>query len=138
MSKFISLVLLCVVSVASHAQPPIGLQMGSFGKQLRADLPGTLKKMKDLGITEVEGGGTFGMAPDAYKKLLQEHGIKVVAIGANFDSLQRNPSKYVQLARQVDAVQVVCYWIPHTGDNFTAEDAKGGDRIQSGGKGIVG
>jgi sugar phosphate isomerase/epimerase len=117
--------LVALISFAA-AQPPIGLQMGTFGKQLRADLPGTLQRMKKLGITEVEGGGAFGMDADAYKKLLHENNIKVVAIGANFDSLQRNPSKYVKLAKQLDAEQVVCYWIPHNGDDFTFEDAKKG------------
>lgn len=126
MRTLLAAFLLC--AILSHAQtaPPIGLQMGTFGKQLRADLPGTLKKMKELGITEVEGGGAAGMDAEAYKKLLEEHGIKVVAIGANFDSLRLNPAKYVKLANQVGAKQVVCYWIPHTGDNFTIEDAKKG------------
>lgn len=115
---------LLVGCLFTSAQPPIGLQLGTFQKQLRADLPGTLKKMKELGITEVEGGGTFGMDADAYKKLLAEHGISVVAIGANFDSLQTNPAKYVTQARQMGAQQVVCYWVPHTGDIFTIDDAK--------------
>lgn len=118
--------LLVFVSSAIAQRPPIGLQMGTFGKQLRADLPGTLKKMKELGITEVEGGGAFGMDVEAYKKLLKDNNIKVIAIGANFDSLQYNPRKYVQLAKQLDAEQVVCYWIPHTGDDFTIEEAKKG------------
>jgi len=118
-------VLVSLISSAV-AQPPIGLQMGSFGKKLRADLPGTLKTMKELGITEVEGGGTFGMAAEEYKKLLHENNIKVVAIGANFDSLQRNPAKYVKQAKEMGAEQVICYWVPHTGDDFTIDDAKKG------------
>ena len=117
--------LLAVISIA-QAQIQIGLQMGTFRKQLQSDLPGTLAKMKSMGITEVEGGGTYGLEVEAYKKLLKENGIKVVAIGANFDSLQRNPAKYVQQAAQVGATQVVCYWIPHTGDVFTIDDAKKG------------
>src|SRR5690349_19500884 len=104
-----------ILSVASAiAQPPIGLQMGTFGKQLRADLPGTLSKMKELGITEVEGGGSANMTSEEYKKLLQDHNIKVVAIGSNFDSLQRNPAKYAKLAKALGAEQVICYWVPHT------------------------
>jgi sugar phosphate isomerase/epimerase len=126
MKMRLCVVLLLVFVTTAFAQPPIGLQMGTFGKQLRADLPGTLKKMKELGITEVEGGGGFGMDVEAYKKLLKENNIKVVAIGATFDSLQRNPSKYVKLARQMGAEQVVCYWIPHNGDDFTIADAKKG------------
>jgi sugar phosphate isomerase/epimerase len=116
-----TIVLLCI---SAHAQPPIGLQMGTFGKQLRADLPGTLIKMKELGITEVEGGGAAGMEPEAYRKLLLDHNIKVMAIGSTFDSLRLNPTKYVKLAKQLGAEQVICYWVPHSGDIFTIEDAK--------------
>lgn len=119
------LLLFCwAIAIGANGQPAIGLQMGTFNKQLRADLNGTLKKMQELGITEVEGGGTFGMEPDAYVQLLKEHGIRVVAIGAHFDSLRLNPAKYVKLATQVGAQQVVCYWVPHTGDVFTLDDAK--------------
>jgi sugar phosphate isomerase/epimerase len=98
--------------------------MGTFGKQMRADVAGTLKKMKELGITEVEGGGLPGMDPAASRKLFEEHGIKVVAIGSNFDSLRLNPAKYVKMATALGATQVICYWVPHTGDDFTIEDAK--------------
>ena len=124
-TSLFAFLLLASISIA-QAQIQIGLQMGTFRKQLQSDLPGTLGKMKSMGITEVEGGGTYGLEVEAYKKLLKENGIKVVAIGANFDSLQRNPAKYVQQAAQVGATQVVCYWIPHTGDVFTIDDAKKG------------
>lgn len=121
--RILSVVTCLLISVIAIAQPEIGLQMGSFGKQLRADLPGTLKMMKELGIHEVEGGGTFGMTPADYVKLLAENEIKVVAIGANFDSLAKRPAKYIELAKAVGAVQVICYWVPHQGDVFTFEDA---------------
>jgi len=120
----LSFILSVVVSIAAQAQPAIGLQMGTFNKQLRADLPGTLAKMKELSITEVEGGGSFGLDQEAYKKMLRDNGIKVVAIGANFDSLRVNPAKYVTMGKQMGAEQVICYWVPHTGDNFTIDDAK--------------
>jgi sugar phosphate isomerase/epimerase len=120
----LSFCLLLVVALSGQAQPAIGLQMGTFNKQLRADLPGTLAKMKELNITEVEGGGTFGLELEAYKKMLTENGIRVVAIGANFDSLRLNPAKYVKLGKEMGAEQVICYWVPHTGDIFTIEDAK--------------
>jgi sugar phosphate isomerase/epimerase len=126
MKKYLLPLFLSLLMTAAVAQPPIGLQMGTFGKQLRADLQGTLTKMKELGITEVEGGGAAGMDAESYRKLLGEYNIKVVAIGSNFDSLRLNPAKYVKLAKALGAEQVICYWVPHTGDVFTIEDAKKG------------
>jgi sugar phosphate isomerase/epimerase len=124
MKKILLAYILFALVIAAKAQPAIGLQMGTFGKQARADLKGTLMKLQELGITEVEGGGAAGTDPETFRKLLLDHNIKVMAIGSNFDSLQRSPAKYVKLAKQLGAEQVICYWVPHTGDVFTIEDAK--------------
>jgi sugar phosphate isomerase/epimerase len=111
------------------AQPTIGLQMGSVGKQARADLPGTLKTLNAWGIKELEGGLPQGMRAADYLKLLNDNNLTLIAIGSNFDSLATNPQAIADRAKLLGAKQVICYWIPHTGDDFTIDDAKKGVEV---------
>jgi hypothetical protein len=46
----------------------IGLQLYSLRNQFKTDVPGTLAKIRSWGIKEIEGGGTYGLSMDAYKK----------------------------------------------------------------------
>src|SRR5262245_20867689 len=117
-------VLALFVTTYAFGQPVIGLQMGSVGKQARADLPGTLKKLNEWGVNELEGGLPRGMESADYLKLLKENGLTIVAIGAAFDSLANDPTKIANRAKALGAKQVICYWVPHNGDDFTIEDAK--------------
>lgn len=118
--------LLLLVCIYSFGQPVIGLQMGSVGKQAKADLPGTLKKLNEWGIRELEGGLPQGMQAEEYLKLLRENNLTLIAVGAGFDDLDKDPQKVVDRAKSLGAKQVICYWIPHNGDDFTIEDAKKG------------
>lgn len=118
--------LVFLITTYTFAQPTIGLQMGSVGKQAKADLPGTLKKLNEWGIKELEGGLPQGMDAADYLKLLKENNLTLIAIGSGFDELEKDPQKVADRAKLLGAKQVICYWIPHTGDDFTIEDAKKG------------
>lgn len=120
------IVLSLLISISAFAQPVIGLQMGSVGKQAKADLPGTLKKLNEWGIRELEGGLPQGMQAADYLKMLKENNLTLVAVGAGFEDLDKDPQKVIDRAKSLGAKQVICYWIPHDGDNFTIEDAKKG------------
>ena len=104
----------------------IGLQMGSFRDLLREDVRTAFARMKELGIRELEGGFARGMSREEYKKLLKEYDITVVATGIGFDRLEQPDSlkKVIANAKDLGASYIVCYWIPHDGDNFTVEDMK--------------
>src|SRR6267154_4422529 len=114
------------ISAYCSGQLAIGIQMGSVGKHAKADLPGTLKKLNEWGVRELEGGLPQGMDPVTYLKLLKENNLTIVAIGSNFDSLAANPQQIADRAKTLGAKQVICYCIPHTGDDFTIDDAKKG------------
>ncbi len=116
-------------SLCSYGQFVIGLQMGSVRKQAREDLPGTLKKISEWGVRELEGGAPPGMSVDDYLKLLRENNLTLVAVGSNFDSLEKNPQGIADRARKLGAKQVICYWIPHTGDDFTIDNARRGVEV---------
>jgi len=119
------MVVALVCSFVTIAQTEIGLQLYSFRKELPKDVRGTMKAIRAMGITELEGGGTYGMALPDYKKMLDSLGFKMVSIGADFNKLQAGDIQgTIDQAKALGATYVMCAWIPHQGDNFTIDDAK--------------
>ena len=102
----------------------IGIQMGSMKKMFSQGMPAILAKIKELGITELEGGGGRNVDRETFKKLVKENGLKIVATGGNFERISNKDSiqKVIANAKDLGAQFVVCYWIPHDGDNFTYAD----------------
>ncbi len=130
MAKY-TLLSILMVSVLTHREvkaQEIGIQMGSMRNMYKEGIPATLARVKELGMTELEGGVARGMSRDEYKKLLKQYGLKIVATGGSFERLQHKDSlqKVIANAKDLGAQFVVCYWIPHDGDNFTYADMKKG------------
>ena len=118
------LITLFFISVQCVEAQEIGLQLYSLREQFKTDVPGTLAKIKSWDIKEIEGGGTYGLDKDAYKKMLAENNLKMVSVAADFDALAKNPQAAIDEAKSFGAQYVVCFWIPHQGDNFTMDDMK--------------
>lgn len=108
----------------------IGMQMGSMRAMYKEGMPAVLAKLKELGVTELEGGAGRGDREE-FKKLLKEYGMTLVATGVGFDKLEHPDSlrKVIANAKDLGAPYVVCYWIPHDGDNFTFADMKKGVEV---------
>jgi sugar phosphate isomerase/epimerase len=115
---------LFLLALTTAAAQEIGLQLYSLRNELKADVPGTIAKVKEWGITEIEGGSTYGMTMDWYQKLLKQNGLTVVSVGADFNELATDPQKAIENAKAFGAKYVVTFWIPHKGDTFTIEDTK--------------
>jgi sugar phosphate isomerase/epimerase len=115
--------ILSVCMTDSYGQN-IGIQLGTMRKMMPEGMPAVMAKLKELGITEIEGGGGRSMDRAAFKKLAEDHGLKVVATGVGFEHLQNKDSlqNVIANAKALGAQYVVCYWIPHDGDNFTYAD----------------
>ncbi len=134
-----NLLLKCLLAVALaapllnfevHAQK-IGIQMGSMRQMMSEGMPAVITKLKELGITEIEGGGGRSMDRAAFRKLCEENGLDIVATGGGFEFLQNKDSlqKVIKNAKALGAENIVCYWIPHDGDNFTFVDMKKGVEV---------
>ena len=106
-----------------HAQE-IGLELYSLREQFKTDVPGTLAKIKSWNITEIEGGGTYGLSLDEYKNYWLKNNLKMISVGAEFDQLSTNPQSAIDEAKAFGAKYIVCFWIPHNGDEFTIDDIK--------------
>jgi sugar phosphate isomerase/epimerase len=122
--KYISGLLLCFFTSILGAQTTIGVQLYSFRNQIPGHVPEMLSIISKMGIREVEGGGSYGLPREDYKKLLKKNQLKMVSIGADFDSLKFGLPGVIEEARAYGARYVVCFWIPHKGKDFGIEDAQ--------------
>lgn len=122
--RTISLCLLFFIAFQYLQAQEIGLQLYSLRNQFKTDVPGTLAKIKSWDIKEIEGGGTYGIPMDEYKKLLAQNNLKMISVGADFDQLSKDPLPAINEAKAFGAKYIVCFWIPHNGDAFTLSDMK--------------
>ena len=118
----VKLLVLILISASAVAQTDIGVQLYTFRNQIPKDVPGTFEKISKMGIRYLEGGGTFGMSMDDFKAMLKKNNLEVVSIGASFEELEKNPQAVVESAKAQGVKYVVCFWIPHNGNDFTVED----------------
>lgn len=107
----------------------IGLQLYSVRNQINGNVEAVLKTIKSWGVTELEGGGTYGMTQDEYNALCQKIGLKTVSIGADFNELDNNPSAVLEKAKGFGVKFVMCAWIPHKGVQLTLDEAKNAIRV---------
>jgi len=111
----------CLAGVKAQT---IGLQLYSLREQFPKDVPGTLALIKSWGITELEGGGTYGLSIDEFKQLCKKNGLKVVSVQGDFNDLDKDVDKVIKNAKAFGAKFVMCAWVPHNGDDFTFADAE--------------
>ena len=120
---FLAVLLLSGLTALAQKSAPVGLELYSFRDQFAKDVPGTMAKVKQMGFREVEVAGTYGMSTVDFRKLLDQHGLKAIGVGASFEDLEGNVPKVLTEAKTLGAKYVVCFWIPHAGDAFTVRDA---------------
>ena len=112
------IVILLQIGVQQAVAQEFGIQLYSLRNQFKKDVPGSLKTISDWGLTNLEGGDTYGLTFEEFDGLLDKHNLDVVSIGANYDDLKNNPEKVLASAKQFSAKYVMCSWIPHKGNKF--------------------
>jgi sugar phosphate isomerase/epimerase len=103
---------------------PLGVQAYTFRNHFPNGVEATLDKIKEMGFTELEGGGAKGMTNEEYKKLCDARGISIPGTGGGFEQFEKNPQEIVNQAKALGSKFVMCAWIPHKGNDFTIDDAK--------------
>ena len=102
---------------------PIAVQAYSFRSYFPKDIPGTLDRIKNMGITHIEG--MQGRLPaEEYRKLCDERNLKIPSTGCQFKELEDDPMSVVNVAKVLGSSYVMCAWVPHERGNFSLEDAK--------------
>jgi sugar phosphate isomerase/epimerase len=125
---FFLLVLMLPKMFSQVQKSPVGVQLYSFREQFKTDVSGTLKKIKDMGITQVELAGFYDLSAQDFKKKLDENGMKAAGISVEFEALEDEAklAKVIADAKTVGADYLVCFWIPHAEGGFTLEETKRG------------
>ncbi|QNF33393.1 sugar phosphate isomerase/epimerase [Adhaeribacter swui] len=101
-----------------------GMEAYTYRESFKKDIPATLDSIKALGITELESSpNPNGLTPEAFRKMLDERGLTVPAIGAGYEDLVKDPAEVARKAKVLGAKYVMVAWIPHKKE-FTLEDAK--------------
>jgi hypothetical protein len=63
-----------------------GMQTYTFRDSMKKDVAATLDTIKSLGITVLESStNPNGLTPEAFRKLLDERGMKSPSVGAGYD-----------------------------------------------------
>ena len=112
--------------IASKAEAQeVGLQLYSLRHQLEKDVPSTLKRLQEWGITSVENvDSTWGLSADEFRHQLQQHNIKVVSVGTSYEEMRDNPMAVVYKARFYGADYATFFYIPYIDSiSFKFKDA---------------
>ncbi|TSD62629.1 sugar phosphate isomerase/epimerase [Inquilinus sp. KBS0705] len=104
----------CTRTIAHHT-PAAGIQLYMLRDEMAADTPGTLKKLGQLGYTQIEsyGGdkGVFwGMTNTDFKKLAADNGLSLISTHYN----DGTPQEFERLAArcaEVGMKYLICPWL---------------------------
>ena len=127
LKSYLTLVVLAIIlptSIQQLSAQEYGIQLYSLRNQFKKDVEGSLKTISDWGLTNLEGGGTYGLSFEEFDALLTRYNLDVVSVGASYEDLRDNPKKVLENARQFSAKYVMCAWIPHKGNEFNIENVK--------------
>jgi sugar phosphate isomerase/epimerase len=102
---------------------PIGVQAYTYRNSFPNSIVATLDTIKSLGITKIEGPNPKNSSPREFRKLLDERGISMPCLGADYGIISKDPESFVKLAKFFSSTYIMVAWIPH-GKTFTIEDAK--------------
>jgi sugar phosphate isomerase/epimerase len=103
---------------------PLGIAPYTFRRSFPNGVAATLDTIKNMGFTEIEGGGGRDMSPAEYKKLCDERGISIPSMGTGYEGLVKDPQAVADRAKILGAKYVMCAWIPHKTGSFNIENAK--------------
>lgn len=111
--------------VGASFKGPIGLQLYSLRDQFSKDVTGTLDRVRDLGIQNVELAGTYKLAPEEFKKQLDAKGLKPISAHFGYDRFAKEPEAVAREAKALGVQYAGCAWIPHQDpfDEKTAREA---------------
>jgi sugar phosphate isomerase/epimerase len=102
---------------------PVGVQAYTYRNSFPSGVAATLDTVKSLGITEMEGPNPKNISPEDFKKMLDERGISMPSMGADYGEIVKDPEPFIKLAKLFGCKYIMVAWIPH-GNTFTINDAK--------------
>jgi sugar phosphate isomerase/epimerase len=90
----------------------IGLQLYSIRDLMKADLPGTLRKVAQIGYKEVEFAGYFGRTPAQIRELLKNNGLSSPSTHIPLETLEKDSVRAFADAKAIGHQWVTVPWLP--------------------------
>lgn len=84
-------------------QWPIGMQLWTVGAEMEKDIPGTLKRVKDVGIQVVETAGLYGGTAAALKSQLAKAGLDCRSCHVSLGDMEKDIDKHIADAKTLGA-----------------------------------
>src|SRR3954451_16107133 len=100
----------------------LGLELYSLRNQLKKDLAGTLKLVRDWGFEAVELAGFPSMSASDTARALRAAGLHAVSQFVDYERLRDDLAGVIRDARTLGLETVICGWIPHE-SVLTRQDA---------------
>jgi sugar phosphate isomerase/epimerase len=100
----------------------VGLQLYSLRAQFPKDLPGTLSRIEQWGVRDVEAAGFYNLSAQQFREELDKHHLH--ASGAHFpwERFATDIEGVLRDAKTLGCEYVTVPWIPHQRE-FTAKDS---------------
>ena len=90
----------------------VGLQLYTVRDLMKADLPGTLRRVAQIGYKEVEFAGYFGRSPAQIRALLKQNGLTSPSSHIGLDILEKDSVKAFADAKAIGHQWATVPWIP--------------------------
>lgn len=109
----LAIVSLSVQTVSGQDKPSslkeIGIILNTVGAEMNDDYVATLKKLKQMGYSYIEGG-YFGESAEAYHQLMEKLGLKSIAYGSGLSQLLTDLDTHINTAKALQIPYLVCYY----------------------------
>jgi len=89
----------------------LAVQLWSFRNDFKKDVPGTLKRVHDLGFTNVELAGFYGMTAKQFRAELDKAGLKAISMHVGYDGLRDKLDSIIADAKVLGVEGVGVAWI---------------------------
>jgi len=91
--------------------PPFALQLYSVRDHLDRDLPGTLRRVKEMGYDAVETAGTHGLSTIEFRRALDIASLTPISAHVGFEDSALDPTAALSIARELGVTRVVVPWL---------------------------
>ena len=128
--RLLTVLVLCTLATAGLRAAETAIQPFSPGvvsytyrEELKADVPGTLDKIKALGITDIEFSNLFGKTAAELRALLDARGLACSSFGVGYDDLLKKTELVATQAKTLGAHYIRVAYLPNR-QPFTLELAQ--------------
>lgn len=121
---FLTVLLLTSSAFAGDFAGQAGLQLYSLRESFKADVAGSLDKVKSLGFKEVELASLYGLEPVQLLEMLKQRGLQAVSAHYQYPQLTKSLASSVAEAKALGVKYVACPYIPHPDTGFDEETCR--------------